>query len=139
MDVLLVEDNAGDVRLAEEAFRASKKPINLHVVGDGVEAMAFLHNEGAYVGAPRPHIILLDLNLPKMDGREVLTKIKKDSNLSVIPVLILTTSDARSDIQYCYEQSANCYVRKPEDWDSYGRIVTGINTFWLSLVGLPAS
>jgi CheY-like chemotaxis protein len=137
MDVLLVEDNAADVRLALEAFRDSKKPINLHVVGDGVEAMAFLRQEGAFVHAPRPHVILLDLNLPKMDGREVLTNLKNDITLKTIPTIILTRSDAKADIQYCYEQSANCYVRKPNDWDSYHHVVEGINSYWSTLVQLP--
>jgi CheY-like chemotaxis protein len=137
MDVLLVEDNAGDVRLAREAFRISEKPINLHVVGDGVEAMAFLRTEGAHVHAPRPHLILLDLNLPKMDGREVLAILKNDIDLKAIPIIVLTTSDAKTDIQYCYEHSANCYVRKPDDWDAYSHVVAGINSFWFTLARLP--
>src|ERR1700685_154506 len=123
MDVLLIEDNAADVRLAREAFRLSTKPINLHVIGDGVEAMPFLRQDGAYVDAPRPHVILLDLNLPKMDGREVLAILKSDIDLKTISTIILTTSDAKSDIDYCYQNSANCYIRKPEDWDSFSNVV----------------
>jgi chemotaxis family two-component system response regulator Rcp1 len=137
MDLLLIEDNAADVRLAQEAFRFSKEPINLHVVGDGVEAMAFLRREGVHIHAPRPHVILLDLNLPKMDGREVLAILKKDSDLKAIPTIVLTTSDAKADIQYCYDHSASCYVRKPKDWDTYNHIVGGINSFWFTLVRLP--
>jgi CheY-like chemotaxis protein len=137
MDVLLIEDNAADVQLAQEAFRCSKKQINLHVVGDGVEAMAFLQRAGVYVHAPRPHLILLDLNLPKMNGRQVLANIKNDIDLKTIPTMILTISDASVDIQYCYEQSANCYVGKPNDLDAYRRVVAGIDIFWFTLVKLP--
>jgi chemotaxis family two-component system response regulator Rcp1 len=137
MDVLLIEDNPADVRLAREAFGVSKKLINLHVVGDGVEAMAFLRRDGDYIHAPRPHVILLDLNLPKMDGREVLAILKNDIDLKAIPIIVLTTSDARADIQYCYDHSANCYIRKPDDWDTYKHVVRGINSFWFSLVKMP--
>jgi CheY-like chemotaxis protein len=139
MDALLVEDNAGDVRLAREAFRLSKKPINLHVVGDGGEAMAFLRTEGAHVHAPRPHLILLDLNLPKMDGREVLANIKADENLKSIPTIILTSSELESDIQHCYENNANCYLKKPTDWDTFDDVVRSVNKFWFGLAKLPRS
>ena len=138
MDVLLIEDNAADVRLAQEAFGGSKKPINLHVVGDGVEAMAFLRRDGDYIHAPRPHVILLDLNLPKMDGREVLAALKSDIDLKAIPIIVLTTSDATADIQYCYDHSANCYIRKPENWDTYKYVVDSINSFWFTLAKLPS-
>ena len=139
MDVLLIEDNAADVRLAREAFDLSKNPINLHVVGDGAEAMSFLRRNGAYVDAPRPHVILLDLNLPKMDGREVLAIIKEDIHLKAIPTIILTSSDARADIDYCYQNAANCYIRKPDDWDSFSHVVRGINSFWFTLAKTPGN
>jgi two-component system, chemotaxis family, response regulator Rcp1 len=139
MDVLLIEDNAADVKLAQEAFGRSKKPINLHVVGDGVEAMSFLRRNGAHVDAPRPHVILLDLNLPKMDGREVLTILKNDIDLKAIPTIILTSSDARADIEYCYQNAANCYIRKPEDWDSFNHVVRSINSLWFTLAKVPGN
>jgi chemotaxis family two-component system response regulator Rcp1 len=137
MDVLLVEDSAGDVRLAQEAFRASDKPIRLHVVGDGVEAMAFLRHEGFHINAPRPNLILLDLNLPIMDGREVLARIKRDHSLSMIPTIVLTASDAKEDVLYCYQQHANCFIRKPNEWDTFGSVVRDMNKFWLIMVELP--
>jgi CheY-like chemotaxis protein len=137
MDVLLIEDSPGDVRLAEEAFRASEKPIHLHVVGDGVEAMTFLRREGAHENAPRPNLILLDLNLPIMDGREVLARIKKDESLRMIPTVILTASDAKEDLVYCYNNHANCYIRKPDEWDTFDSVVRRINEFWLFMVRLP--
>ena len=139
MDVLLVEDDAGDVRLIQEAFRLSKNPINLHVIGDGMEAMAFLRQEGVHAHAARPHLILLDLNLPKMDGREVLASLKNDSSLKAIPLIVFTASEAAADIKYCYAQGANCFVRKPGDWDAYQHVVAAINTFWILLVNLPGS
>jgi chemotaxis family two-component system response regulator Rcp1 len=138
MDILLVEDNPGDIRLAQEAFRESQNPVNLHVARDGVEAMFFLRREGSHVHAPRPDLILLDLNLPKMDGREVLTKIKTNSDLKTIPTLILTTSIAESDLEYCYENCANCYVTKPKDWDSFVHVVRAVNDFWCGSVKLPS-
>jgi CheY-like chemotaxis protein len=137
MDVLLVEDDPGDVRLIREAFRLSKNPINLHVIGDGMEAMAFLRQEGAHAHAARPHLILLDLNLPKMDGREVLASLKNDSSLKAIPTIVLTASEAAADTKYCYARGANCFVRKPGDWDAYQNVVAAINTFWILLVNLP--
>ena len=137
MDVLLIEDSPGDVRLAEEAFRASEKPIHLHVVGDGVEAMTFLRREGAHENAARPNLILLDLNLPIMDGREVLARIKKDESLRMIPTVILTASDAKEDLVYCYNNHANCYIRKPDEWDTFDSVVRRINEFWLFMVRLP--
>jgi two-component system, chemotaxis family, response regulator Rcp1 len=137
MDVLLIEDNPADVRLAQEAFGLSSKPVNLHVVGDGAEAMAFLRREGVHIHAPRPHVVLLDLNLPKMDGREVLAALKSDIGLRAIPIIVLTTSDATADIQYCYDHSASCYIRKPDNWDTYKHVVGSINSFWFSLVKMP--
>ena len=138
MDVLLVEDNPGDIRLAREAFRLSEKPITLHVVCDGVDAMAFLRKEGAYANAPGPHLILLDLNMPKLDGREVLVKIKTDPNLKHIPTLILSTSAGDSDLQFAYENCANCYVTKPKDWESFAHVIRSIDRLWLALAKFPS-
>ena len=136
-EVLLVEDSPGDVRLTQEAFREANDAINLHVVFDGVEAMAFLRREGAYADAPRPELILLDLNLPKMDGREVLATVKADPSLKMIPTVILTTSEAEADIVKSYELQANCYLTKPAQWDAFESLVRSINDFWLTRVKLP--
>jgi chemotaxis family two-component system response regulator Rcp1 len=135
--VLLVEDSPGDVRLTQEAFRDANKAIHLHVAADGVEAMAFLKHAGAHVHAPRPDLILLDLNLPKMDGREVLAHIKDDADLKTIPTIILTTSDAEVDIVKSYELQANCYLTKPVQLDAFEALVKSINDFWLTKVKLP--
>ena len=135
--VLLVEDSPGDVRLTQEAFREANQSILLHVAADGVEAMAFLRREGVHLHAPRPDLILLDLNLPKMDGREVLAHIKEDDNLKTIPTVILTTSDAESDIVKSYELQANCYLTKPVQLDAFEGLVKSINDFWLTKVKLP--
>jgi chemotaxis family two-component system response regulator Rcp1 len=137
IEVLLVEDSPGDVRLTQEAFRDAQSPINLHVAVDGVEAMAFLRREGRHKNAPRPGIILLDLNLPKMDGREVLAHIKEDENLRTIPTVILTTSDAEVDIVKSYQLQANCYLTKPVQLDAFETLVKSINDFWLTSVRLP--
>ena len=137
MEVLLVEDSPGDVRLTKEAFRDANRSIHLHVAADGVEAMAFLRKERAYVHAPRPDIILLDLNLPKMDGREVLARIKEDDNLKTIPTVILTTSDTEADIVKCYQLQANCYLSKPVQLDAFEILVKSINDFWMTKVKLP--
>ena len=137
MEVLLVEDSPGDVRLTQEAFRDANRSIHLHVVSDGVEAMAFLRREGIHVHEPRPDIILLDLNLPRMDGREVLTHIKEDENLKTIPTVILTTSDSEADIVKCYQLQANCYLGKPVQLDAFESLVKSINDFWLTKVKLP--
>ena len=137
IQVLLVEDSPGDVRLTQEAFRAANKAIQLHVVVDGVEAMAFLKHEGVHVHAPRPDLILLDLNLPKMDGREVLAHIKDDESLKLIPTVILTTSDAEADIVKSYQLQANCYLNKPVQLDAFENLVKSINDFWLTKVKLP--
>ena len=135
--VLLVEDSPGDVRLTQEAFRDANKSVHLHVASDGAEAVAFLRHEGAYVHAPRPDLILLDLNLPKMDGREVLAHIKKDDSLKTIPTVILTTSEAEADIVRSYQLQANCYLSKPTQWDAFDTLVRSINDFWLTKVKLP--
>jgi CheY-like chemotaxis protein len=137
IEVLLVEDSPGDVRLTQEAFRDANRSIHLHVASDGVEAMAFLRKEGAHVNDPRPDIILLDLNLPKMDGREVLAHIKEDDSLKTIPTVILTTSDAEADIVKCYQLQANCYLSKPVQLDAFEALVRSINDFWMTKVKLP--
>ena len=137
MDVLLVEDNPGDVRLMVEAFRDANRSIRLHVAYDGVEAIAFLRREGAHADAPRPDFILLDLNLPRMDGREVLAHIKKDDSLRTIPTVILTTSEADADILKSYELNANAYLKKPVTLEAFESLVKSINDFWLTRVMLP--
>jgi CheY-like chemotaxis protein len=137
IQVLLVEDSPGDVRLTQEAFRVANKSIQLHVAADGVEAMAFLKRAGVHADAPRPDLILLDLNLPKMDGREVLAHIKDDESLKLIPTVILTTSDAEADIVKSYQLQANCYLTKPVQLDAFEALVTSINDFWLTKVKLP--
>jgi two-component system, chemotaxis family, response regulator Rcp1 len=137
IEVLLVEDSPGDVRLTQEAFRDANTAIHLNVAVDGVDAMAFLRREGMYVHAPRPDLILLDLNLPQMDGREVLAHIKGDSKLQTIPTVILTTSDAEADIARSYKLHANCYLTKPVQLDAFEALVKSINDFWLTKVKLP--
>ena len=137
IDVLLVEDSAGDVRLTREAFRDAKVHINLHVASDGAEAMAFLRREGKHANAPRPDLVLLDLNLPKKDGREVLSELKESPALKSIPVVILTTSASEADIQGSYQQHANCYITKPVDLEGFLKVVKSIDGFWLSVVKLP--
>lgn len=137
VEILLIEDNPGDVRLTQEAFRDANKDIRLHVATDGVEAISFLRRTGAKASAPRPDLILLDLNLPKMDGREVLTYIKEDASLKLIPTVILTTSDAESDIVKSYELQANCYLTKPVQLEAFESLVQSINDFWLTMVKLP--
>ncbi len=137
IQVLLVEDSLGDVRLTQEAFREANDSIKLHVASDGVEAMAFLRNDGAHANAPRPDLILLDLNLPRMDGREVLVHIKADAGLKTIPTVILTTSDAEADIVKSYQLQANCYLTKPVQLEAFEGLVKSINDFWLTKVKLP--
>ena len=137
IEVLLVEDSAGDVRLTQEAFRDANRSVRLHVATDGVEAMAFLRHQGVHSTAPRPDLILLDLNLPKMDGREVLANIKEDQSLKTIPTLILTTSEAEADIAKSYQLQANCYLSKPVQLDQFETLVKSINDFWLTKVKLP--
>jgi two-component system, chemotaxis family, response regulator Rcp1 len=137
LEVLLVEDSLGDVRLTQEAFRDAGTHINLHVATDGVAAMAFLTRQGVHSQAPRPDFILLDLNLPKMDGREVLALIKEDSALKTIPTVVLTTSAADEDIVKSYQLHANCYLTKPVELGEFEGLVESINDFWLKKVSLP--
>jgi chemotaxis family two-component system response regulator Rcp1 len=137
IEVLLVEDSPGDVRLTREAFEDAKVHINLHVASDGAEAMAFLSRQGSYTNAPRPDLILLDLNLPKKDGREVLEEIKESVTLKSIPVVILTTSASEADILRSYRLHANCYITKPVNLDGFLEVVKSIDSFWLSIVKLP--
>lgn len=137
LQVLLVEDSPGDLRLTQEAFREVNPFVRLHVANDGVEAMAFLRREGAYGNAPRPDLILLDLNLPKMDGREVLACIKEDDVFKIIPTVILTSSEAEGDVVKSYQQQANCYLSKPMHFEAFHNLVRSINDFWLTKVKFP--
>ena len=137
IEVLLVEDSPGDVRLTREALKDAKVHINLHVTVDGGQAMAFLRQEGEFATAPRPDLILLDLNLPKKDGRQVLEEIKKSPTLGSIPVVILTTSAADADIEQSYKLHANCFITKPVDLDGFLEVIKSIDAFWLSVVKLP--
>ena len=137
VEILLVEDNPGDVRLTQEALKESKVTNNLSVAEDGVEALAFLKREGKYADAPRPDLLLLDLNLPKKDGRELIEEIKADENLRRIPVVVLTTSKAEEDIIRMYDQHANCYITKPIDFDQFINVIKSIEDFWLTIVKLP--
>ncbi len=138
IEILLVEDNPGDARLTLEAFKEGKVVNNLTVVGDGVEALAYLRRQGQYANSVQPDLILLDLNLPKKDGREVLAEIKADERLRNIPVVVLTTSAAEEDIARAYSRHANCYITKPVDLDQFLRVVQSIESFWLTLVKLPS-
>ena len=137
IEILLVEDNPGDVRLTQEALKEGKVYSNLHWAKDGVEALEFLQREGKHASAPRPDLILLDLNLPKKDGREVLAVIKNDDRLKHIPVVVLTTSKAEEDVLRSYELHANCYVTKPVDLEKFIVVVQSIDRFWLTVVTLP--
>ncbi|MBD2165811.1 response regulator [Calothrix membranacea FACHB-236] len=137
IEVLLVEDNPGDALLTRIALEDSKISVNLSVVEDGVEAMAFLRKQDKYADVPHPDIVLLDLNLPKKDGREVLAEIKGDAHLRRIPVVVLTTSQAEEDIVKAYNLAANCYITKPVDFDQFVRIVRSIENFWFAVVKLP--
>ena len=137
VEILLVEDNPGDARLTEEAFKDSRLLNSMHRVSDGVEALAYLRQEGQYATAARPDIILLDLNMPRKDGREVLAEIKDDPDLKSIPVVVLTTSDADTDVIKSYELHANCYITKPVDLEKFMNIVQRIEDFWLAIVRLP--
>ena len=137
MEVPLVEDSPGDVRLTREALREANGAIQLHVAFDGVEAVAILSREGIHAHAPRPDLILLDLNLPKMDGREVLAHIKSDDSLKMIPTVILTTSESEADIVKSYELQANCYLSKPVQLEAFDSLVKSINDFWLTKAKLP--
>ena len=136
-DILLVEDNPGDARLAQEALKEGQMASRLKVVVDGVEAMSFLRREGTYAGAPRPNLVLLDLNLPRKDGRQVLAEMKADPELRRIPVVVLTTSQAEQDIMRSYDLHANCYITKPVDLDRFITVVRSIEEYWCSVVTLP--
>jgi chemotaxis family two-component system response regulator Rcp1 len=136
-NVLLVEDSPGDVRLTQEAFRAANPSVSLHVANDGVEAMIFLRKQNGHANSPRPDMILLDLNMPRMDGRQVLAEIKKDDKLKTIPTVILTTSEAEVDVAKSYQLQANCYLTKPVQLDAFEDLVKSINEFWLTTVRLP--
>jgi chemotaxis family two-component system response regulator Rcp1 len=138
IEILLVEDNPGDIRLTQEGLKEGKIFNTLSVVGDGIEALAFLRREGEYADAPRPDLILLDLNLPRKDGREVLREIKSDPNFRRIPVVVLTTSRAEMDIIGTYDQHANCYIIKPVDFEQFVNVVKSIENFWLTIVKLPS-
>lgn len=138
IEILLVEDNPGDVRLTQEALREGKVRNSLSIVNDGVAAMSFLRREGAYANAPRPDIVLLDLNLPKKDGRQVLEEIKLDPDLRRIPVVVLTTSKAEEDVLRSYNLHANCYISKPVDLEQFLGVVRSIEDFWLCIVKLPS-
>lgn len=137
IDILLVEDNPADVRLIREVLKETKLVNALHVVGDGIEALRFLHGEEPYADAPAIDLLLLDLNLPKKSGQEVLEEIKEDPHLRVLPVVILTTSSAESDVLAAYESYANCYITKPLDLEQFMKVVHSIEDFWLAIVRLP--
>jgi len=139
VEILLVEDEPGDAYLTKEALRTGRNQNRVHVVEDGVEALAFLRRTGTYNTAPRPDLIFLDLNLPKMDGREVLANIKKDPQLVSIPVVVLTTSKADEDVLHSYALHANCYVTKPVDLEQFMSVIQATQDFWLSIVKLPPS
>lgn len=138
IEILLVEDNPGDVELARVALADSKVTNRLRVVEDGESALDYMHRRGRFSGAPRPDLVLLDLNLPKKDGREVLAELKSDPNLKRIPVVILTTSSAEEDILRTYNLHANCYITKPLDFKQFHKVIKSIENFWLSIVVLPA-
>jgi CheY-like chemotaxis protein len=139
IEILLVEDSPGDARLTREALKDGRIHHHLHVAADGLEALAFLRAEGPHAGAPRPDLILLDLNIPKMDGRQVLAEIKGDPDLVRIPVVVLTTSRAEEDIARSYDLHANCYINKPVDLDQFLLVIRAIEDFWLTIVRLPAT
>jgi chemotaxis family two-component system response regulator Rcp1 len=137
IEILLVEDNLADVRLTQEALKEEKLYNNLSVVNDGVEALAFLRREGGFSSAVRPDLILLDLNLPRMDGRQLLEEIKQDPDLRIIPVVVLTTSRSEQDVLRSYQLHANCYITKPVDFTQFMHVVKSIEHFWLTVVTLP--
>jgi CheY-like chemotaxis protein len=139
IEILLVEDSPTDVLMTKEAVQCAKVLNNLHVVEDGVDAMAFLRKQGAHAGVPRPDLILLDLNLPRRDGREVLAEIKADPELRIIPVVVLTTSKAEEDVLKAYGLHANCYITKPVDFASFAEVVRSIEQFWFTVVTLPTT
>ncbi len=138
VNVLLIDDNPGDVRLTFEALRENRVQVILHVAKDGVEAIEFLRQQGPYTAAPRPALVLMDLNMPRKNGREVLAEMKSDPDLASIPVVVLTTSQAEYDVRIAYNLHANCYITKPVDLDEFLQVVKSIGEFWLSTVRLPA-
>lgn len=137
-DILLVEDNPGDIRLTQEAMKEARLSNTLHVARNGLQAMSFLRQEGEYAEAPRPDLVLLDLNLPRLSGREVLKLMKDDPDLRRIPVIVLSTSEANRDVSESYDLHANCYINKPVDYDEFLRVVNSIECFWFQLVKLPS-
>ena len=137
IDILLVEDNDGDIRMMREILAEINPTARLHVVTDGAEAMDFLRYQGRYLDAPRPSVILLDLNLPKLHGREVLARVKANPHLQTIPIIVLTSSEADSDVESCYQLMANSYLRKPGNWDEWEQLVISLNNFWFTRVRLP--
>lgn len=137
LEILLVEDNEGDIILTKEALSETSVPNRLHVARDGEEGLAFLFKEGKFENVPTPDLILLDLNMPRKDGKEVLSEIKQHPELKVIPVVVLTTSNAKKDITTCYELQANCYINKPLDFQQFSKVIDIIEQFWMSLVLLP--
>lgn len=137
IEILLVEDSPGDVRLTREALRDAKVSNNLSVASDGLQAMSFLSRRNGYADAPRPDLVLLDLNLPKLSGREVLERVKRDPGLMNIPVVVLTTSAAEEDILRSYQLHANCYITKPVDLEQFLKVISTIDNFWLTIVKLP--
>lgn len=139
IDILLVEDSPSDVLITREALSEARLAVNLHVVEDGVKAMDFLHRRPPYEQAPRPALVLLDLNLPRKDGREVLAEMKADPGLKTVPVVVLTTSQAQEDVLRTYRLHANCYVTKPVDFGSFQRVIQAIENFWFTVVTLPRS
>lgn len=136
-DILLVEDSAADALLTRRALEAARLPSRLHLVEDGVKAIAFLRRQPPYADAPRPDLILLDLNMPRKDGRELLAEIKSDEDLRVIPAIVLTTSSAETDVLRCYRLHANCYLTKPASFDSFAAVIASLEQFWFSVVTLP--
>lgn len=139
INILLVEDNPADARLIKEVFKDTKTKNKLYVVKDGVEAMDFLNQDAAYVDMPRPDVILLDLNLPRKDGRELLKELKEDNTFKRVPIVILTTSSAEEDIIKTYNNHANCYITKPVDFDQFLKVINSIEDFWLTVVKLPSN
>lgn len=137
VDILLVEDNPGDIRLTQEAMKEARLTNTLHVARNGVQAMDFLHQRGEFQEAPRPDLVLLDLNLPQLSGREVLKQMKDDAVLRRIPVIVLSTSEANRDVLESYDLHANCYINKPVDFDEFLRLLVSIESFWFQLVKLP--
>lgn len=137
VDILLVEDDLGDVELTREGLAAGKMFVNLHTVDDGIKALQYLRQEGPYADAVRPDIILLDLNMPRKDGRETLKELKADEQLRSIPVVVLTTSEADMDISRCYDLGANCYITKPVGFEAFIKVVRSLEDFWFTVVKMP--